>query len=310
MKKLLSLLAIAISTNGIAQINLVPNSGFETYVTCPDWPGQLNYAAPWAVVNGTSSDYYNSCSMDWGVPISMLAPYQNAKAGVAFAGIVVYGAADYREYLQVQLTTPLVPDSCYAISYYCNLSHPNDNSTAINSMGMFLSDTAITEVQAGGGSVLQAIPQIISSTFLTDTADWTLVSGVYTAQGGENYITIGNFLNNALTDTMHVHGSTNNSYYLIDEVSVKQVSGCVNVGINELGKNTAFVYPNPGTGLYRLEGVPANSKLELRDIHGRLIRSITVTTNELDVRDLAEGIYFYTVLNRKQVLARGKVLKH
>ena len=48
------------------------------------------------------------------------------------------------------------------------------------------------------------IPQISYNLpqYLTDTVNWVLVSGSFQAQGGEKYITIGNFNKDSLTDTL------------------------------------------------------------------------------------------------------------
>lgn len=64
----------------------------------------------------------------------------------------------------------------------------------------------------------------------SDTTQWTQIQGCFTANGGEQYITIGNFNYNVNTDTLYV--GTNNpdpnytnplydySYYYIDDVSL------------------------------------------------------------------------------------------
>ena len=63
---------------------------------------------------------------------------------------------------------------------------------AVNSIGAFLSDSAVFDSTFFS---LKYHPQIESnqSLFLGDTAGWLKISGVYEAQGGEQYITLGNF---------------------------------------------------------------------------------------------------------------------
>jgi hypothetical protein len=54
---------------------------------------------------------------------------------------------------------------------------------------------------------------------------WVAIEGYYTAQGGEKYLTIGNFKNNFSTNYMMQNNATafNYSYYYIDDVSVVEV---------------------------------------------------------------------------------------
>ncbi len=89
---------------------------------------------------------------------------------------------------------------------------------------------------------LNFIPQILYSTIVSDTANWTLISGMYIATGGEQYIIIGNFNTNATTDTLPLNGS-NISYYYIDDVSVMD---CTGVGVEDVtAANEINIYPNP-----------------------------------------------------------------
>ncbi len=125
MKKFIKIFFILILFEGVRECgaqNLVPNYSFETKDTCPFSAGQIYYAQPWtAAVTNSSSDYFNSCSAAGaeGVPINW-AGNQNAQNGSAYAGIVMYAApigTNWREYLQVQLTSTLIMDSCYHLIY-------------------------------------------------------------------------------------------------------------------------------------------------------------------------------------------------
>ena len=73
--------------------------------------------------------------------------------------------------------------------------------------------------------VLDVEPQIVSDLgFITDSVNWVLISGCFIPQGGEAFITIGNFSSNEETpiDTncMQNPAMEANSYYFIDDVSV------------------------------------------------------------------------------------------
>jgi hypothetical protein len=90
---------------------------------------------------------------------------------------------------------------------------------------------------------------------------------------------------------------TGMNYYRLRNVDLdgaEEVSEVV--AIEFIPKNIPQLFPNPGSGTvnYRLpEGVRTPSRLELRDLSGRLVRSIVVTslTGTLDLSGLAPGTY-------------------
>ena len=301
--KILFFLSIIFFNKNYAQ-NLVPNPSFETFTSCPLYPGDIYKAVPWQGVNSTTTDYFNACSVDWGVPVSFLNPFQYARTGDAFAGFVALGnsTTNYREYLQVQLDSTLMADSCYFLSFYCNLDNDPSGSVAIKKLGAFLSDTAVS--LAGPGTVLQFTPQIVSSTFLPDTANWMRVCGYYYASGGEQFLTIGNFNTDINTDTLHVNGASR-SYYLIDDISIEKVQGCdtVGVGISENGIVSCIrIYPNPSNGNMTLEcNLEVNEKgiLAIYDITGKLLFIYNLeygAKSQLIDAELEAGIYLYDVI--------------
>ena len=79
-----------------------------------------------------------------------------------------------------------------------------------------------TGIISYNGQPASAKPQIeqFGNPCITDTANWVRVGGIYTAHGGEQFITIGNFTDDAHTDTLKVQTSFGYSGYNIDDVSV------------------------------------------------------------------------------------------
>ena len=80
IKYLLFLINIGLSNRIVAQINLVPNSSFEVYDSCPDFDGQINRAIPLfqPYTLGSSTDYFNSCTLDTIVDV----PFNNIECCV------------------------------------------------------------------------------------------------------------------------------------------------------------------------------------------------------------------------------------
>lgn len=208
--------------------NLVPNAGFETIITCPIAPAQLFLATSWDSLNA-SPDLFNSCN-DIPTICSVDAPVNfagnsNAHTGKGYAGIVAKTViANYREYVQVPLTAPLVSGKIYKIEAWFKRS---SNSTyAVSSLGLTLSVGALSQ---SGNSNLGFPPQVESASVIADTANWTLVSGYIIAVGGENHLTIGNFRDDANSGAINVSSTpslcfTDQAYYYIDDVKVEIVN--------------------------------------------------------------------------------------
>ena len=114
-------------------------------------------------------------------------------------------------------------DTTYCLSFF--VSRADKIPYSVKNIGAYFSSTLPT---MGGNQYLNYTPQIINqSGFLTDTINWVEVQGCYTALGGEQYITIGNFNSNANTDTMKT--GTNNlvapsasgyAYYYLDSITL------------------------------------------------------------------------------------------
>ena len=214
---------------GHAQINLVPNPSFEIYTTCPSASGQINSATPWTGTSG-GEEYFNSCSAVYSVPFQNYgsAGFQYARTGNAFAALFMlngYGS-NYREYLQVQLNDTLQNSKCYLVSFYANLQNPIN--IAVNNLGLYVSNTLFTTTSPFG--VPPYTPQILryKNKIVSDTLNWTMISGIYTAIGGEKYISIGNFYDDSNTDTLQTgDGTIEAAYYYIDDVSVTPIDSII-----------------------------------------------------------------------------------
>lgn len=197
--------------------NLVPNPNFETFEYCPSSISQIALAIPWVTPTEATPDYYHSCcdNLAADVPTNW-GGYQQPLTGQAYAGCYFRGLNDYREYLQVELATPMEPGICYQVGFFMNAM---DQWCGANQAGVFISAQAPSLM---GQTVLPFDPQITGNGgFYTDTGAWMEISGLYPALGGERYITIGNFKNNFETIIDPTCTNTNvNVYYYIDSVYV------------------------------------------------------------------------------------------
>ena len=222
--------------------NLVFNPSFEDYIQCPrkvDAKGVLTIVEGWYQPTAGSADYYNRCAKrECGVPLNKLG-YQLPHSGDAYCGI--YCSKDsYREYLQTQLKTPLLRGATYRVSFFVSLS---ENSTsAVSSIGALfttnrISDTAWNILMAKQSNNVNSLvsqtiatyysPQVVNQTPLNDTVSWMEISGTFVADGGEEFLTIGNFFeasNSGIVEYDYLSQILTGSYYYIDDVSVIQLS--------------------------------------------------------------------------------------
>jgi len=210
----------ALLNYGNAQ-NLVPNPSFENYSSCPNSPN-ITLAVPWTNPTGSSPDYYNECciaSAGFSVPTNV-AGFHWARTGKGYAGIEIRVPSwpNARDYIEVALTDSLIKGEKYCVGFYVSLS--NLSQYASNSISACLSNNFIS---CSTICVLPFVPQMsCTSSPISDTLNWVLVSGSFVANGGEKYITIGNFYSDFSTTliTSNPSAVSSDSYYYIDDVYV------------------------------------------------------------------------------------------
>ncbi len=150
--------------------------------------------------------------------------YQYAKTGDAYIALYLINGLtqNNRNYIETKLQDTLRLGSCYYVEFYTNLG--NTQKYACNNIGLLLTNNAVyVDTISHPLGVLPANPQILNygNPIITDTLNWVKVSGIYKAQGGEQYITIGNFKTDAQTSYKQVQPTGyNGAGYLIDDVSV------------------------------------------------------------------------------------------
>lgn len=206
--------------------NLVSNPSFEDTTSCPVFQNEIYKATPWFNPSTSSTpDYYNTCNKS--VPHNF-AGYQTPRTGNAYAGFFAWetGGQEYREYIETKLTQTLIANRTYCIEFYVALSNNLMGTMSVNTIGAHFSKSKVTSIN---NLSLPFVPQVESprSVFLTDSLSWMKIHGCFAAQGGEQYLTIGNFNNEANTDTFRIFsdqwGAAYGAYYYIDDVSVVEV---------------------------------------------------------------------------------------
>lgn len=218
---------------------------------------------------------------------------------------------DVKEYIYQSLFQPLQAGKIYCLSFF--VSKADKVPYAIKSIGAFFSNSipAITN-----GYQINATPQVVNTGgFISDTVQWVQIQGCFTANGGEQYVTIGNFTPNGMTDTLNVgtndliiNGETE-SYYYIDDV---QLWDALTTDIESSGGTKFSVYPNPGNDFLKFDF--ANEKtfrrVKLFNIYGDLILITDASKSQttLNISDFEKGVYFYEIELEGRVLAKNRIV--
>jgi gliding motility-associated-like protein len=306
---------------GNAQVNLVPNGSFEELTECPNGPGmigwnQLEKCPPWFKSNVATTDLFNACANSdpflynqIGVPSNYMG-WQAAFDGDGYVGLSSFIPNDHgAEYASVRLTEKLKPCGIYQVRFWVSLS---DYSTlAINSIGLRFDRKPLSSIFYLG---FELPAHISTPTFVTDTTNWVLISGMYEAEGEEEYLTIGRFFDTLQYSNSNVPNIPNdcdscypwhlNAFYYVDSVSVIELSNL------QLSKKITNVFtPNLDhiNELWYPDHVCFNSwNCEIFNRWGQKVSAFNehdfgwngrdVIGNELD-----DGVYFYHISNEEFV---------
>lgn len=258
MKKIWLLFILITSSSQMnAQMNLVPNFSFEDTANCAILYAQPAAALPWFNPTISSPDYYYGVGGTCGFSaFNNINGFQLPRTGNAYTGLITYLPNSItRDYVEVKLIDSLKPGYDYLATFY--VSRAENFKCVADGMGIYFS---VDSIIGGTFGNLPYSPQVSnpSGNILYDTLNWIPISGIYTALGGEKFITIGNFNNNGNTviDTVPGTFSNNHAYYYIDDVSLICVDSlCSSNGLNAI-KSDFFhvgVSPNP----FAAEQLPA-----------------------------------------------------
>jgi hypothetical protein len=314
MKKIIYLIYFFTSQFCCAQ-NLVLNSSFEDTISCPTTLGQISLSQNWFNPNDNTPDFFHECNTSsWpnlpDIPGNFWG-YQLAHFGMAFGGGGANYSANGREYLTGELIDTLIKDIVYKVSFYFSLADSVKFTT--DRIGAYLHDTIIYQNNL---FYLPFQPQIENpqGNFIADKTSWNLVEGLYMAQGGEKYITIGNFYPDSLTDTIGLNNlpispkNKNATYFYIDDVYVGKYEEPI------FEENNLIVSPNPASDflIVNYELKENDAWLEIYNAIGQLVKrefmpghngSLNISTQSLE-----NGMYFGSIFQNEKRLVTKKLM--
>jgi OOP family OmpA-OmpF porin len=186
--------------------NLVPNGSFENH---RKKGSNIRQAIPWGQIS--TVDYYLK-------PLDNDTTVQKgAKDGDCYAGLRYQ--KKYKEFLQVKLAESLHRGSTYEFEAYIRLAFWSN--AVVRSFGALFTKAGYT----GQGSAIKGsmVDTIAKKNGFMNNFRWIRIHGFYKADGGEKYLTIGNFSPQIKKDLQRMNilkGGFKEAYYFVDEVSL------------------------------------------------------------------------------------------
>ncbi len=214
--------------------NLVLNPSFENvtvgnlecnwYTAAAQFDNAMNN---WTVPTGGSTDIFNTalgagcyCSPFSTHPSSV--GQQAPRTGNGYVNIVTYGDGGcdpWREYVQGELSTPLVAGQTYEVKFYVSLA--DKMAVGTNNIGVKFETGAYFNAS---NCPYYATPDLnYTGPIILDKNGWNEISFCFTpTQSNITHFIIGNFFDDAATNTTPAAGVTsgNTIRYFVDDVSI------------------------------------------------------------------------------------------
>jgi hypothetical protein len=285
----------------------VPNPSFEINNQCPVNFADLTSVESWYKLPGHqgSPDYFHACGSSLLSVPNNIKGFQPAFNGDAYLGITTYMAnpPELREYIQTNLTSPMIAGHSYLVSFYVNLA---DNCVfSSNNIGAIFTVSPLT---GPGLAALNIIPNLSYPIPISDTTGWTLISGTYTASGNEQYLSIGNFYNNSSTQavTINQFGASAAAYYFIDQVSVVELP----LATSDFLQQKYQIVPNPVSDKFTIVSNQNDSiiNIELYSTYNK-VRSFKPNESVYHIENLASGIYYLILTFESNKKSVHKIIK-
>ena len=306
---LLLLLICCCMGNVIYGQNLVLNPDFESYFDCPDTEGNFNLDN-WEVVGG-SCDYFHVCSDNSSPYVTDVpdnwAGYQLPNSGEGYAGAAAYAyepmntdVINIREYFAAELSEPLTVGTTYYVSAMVSLA--NGSTEAVNNLGFKFIKENLLDGPIFDNPVMDNFAHIHIGEIISDSMDWVMISGSFVADDNYPYMAIGNFFDDANTDTLYIQDLTQIgnevaffAYYYYDDVCVSTQPGfCFEIPTT-IGSDPEIsnitLNPNPARQTLSFENIDAVDLITVTDLMGRTQIQVQAQS-QIDVEQLVPGVYF------------------
>lgn len=308
--------------------NLVQNGDFENVnnslcgitQTSSDFDNAMLF---WVVANfGTPDIFFTTIdSTCWNYqpnsyysgPIGIKGS-QDPHSDDTFVGLFAYtiDTFDQRDYIQSQLTSPMTNGSTYIVEFYVSLADSTEFS--VDNFGAFLS---VNAPFASNDGPLDFEAQVQFESFVDDTENWVRIADTIVAEGDFEYITIGNFNDDANTSTQDNPSAGDcvgcyGAYYFIDDVSITEYLGTTS--INEIKWDKSIrSFPNPFVSELTISSdhPMRNTEIKIYDASGKIVFRSKLgngSTFNINLEELQKGVYFLDV-NHEEGMQTIRLIK-
>lgn len=273
-----SLSSTTAQTNSpIASTNIVPNPSFEKFSGTPiGWYYKGthfdNVMQYWNSPTSTSPDIFGKGIR---IPNSWKEKGfgdQHAYHGERFIGLTTYGCSEgkphCREYVQIQLSEPLVLGQRYEVEFY--IAHL-PRSMYCSNIGIYFSEK---QFEFRTEEFLEFEPQVKAEDVASiNSKSWKKIRKEFVATNNADHLIIGNFYKDAATKIMKTHNQDfKYAYYYFDNISVKKMHPILDVPIHT---NDLLVKP-----------VQAGDVIVLKNIFFDLNKSALLPRSSQTLQDL------------------------
>jgi hypothetical protein len=288
--------------------NLVPNPSFEDFTECPDSALELDIegAYPWTSFRQTP-DFFHPCdeTLNMSSPWSSTYGYGVPFHGVGKGGFIGVGGSFNREILGVELNEQLIIGESYYVSFFImrtfgGWGHANCDC-ASNNIGLKFTTQSY--------SISETVPidnfaHILHEEVLSDSTNWTEVSGWFVADSSYTHLAIGTFFTNEFITVENYNNyvaGLPKTYYFVDAVCVStnplDCDELRPVSIEEISSTNMLVFPNPANTSIQVQSEFKITDLNIYDVSGKLLfkSNASPIDKELNISHLSKGLYILVV---------------
>lgn len=253
MKKIILLASLSLgmvfTASAQSASDLIENGSFEDIAGKIKKAGAIDLATGWVSPTKTAADLYSSIIKDkYGNP-SNVNGKEDPQEGSVYAGFTAFSYGDKmpRTYVSSKLKMPMRRGQKYCVKFYISLAESSKYGSNNISANFSKKQYNINEDKSimGESHVMHVENPVFTAQF-----GWEEVCGTFIAEGGEKFLTIGNFESNGETVSERMKKPADyrgqqaiRAYYYLDNVSVELIdeeSDCKCV--TDAKEETSLVY--------------------------------------------------------------------
>jgi hypothetical protein len=203
--------------------NYVSNGSFEDYYVCNGIYYPISNSKNWLSIDSTSyaGDFSGVCNFR--VP-GNASGFQYPHFGNVYTRVTMYCLLQGcgRGYPKNRLKATLKPGVSYCVKFHISIA--DESPRGIDGFGAYFGDNTIDTITYCNVPLSYLDPQVKNplGNVITDTLNWTAITGTFTANGTEKYLLLGNFLADNAVTTASINTPSFPQYWTdvyVDDVS-------------------------------------------------------------------------------------------